>query len=64
MIGLVLSFAWGFGVDDGLVVGVSCAGRSVTDASSVSSYFHIIVGVVVGRDVFLEALCLVDYIIF
>ena len=64
MIGLVLSCAWVFGADDGLVVGVSCAGRSVTDASLVSSYFHIIVGVVVGRDVFLEALCLVAYIIF
>ena len=46
------------GDDNGLFLGGYCARISVTDASMILSYFDIRVGVVVGRDVLVAALCL------
>ena len=53
-----LHCAWGVYADDGLVVGGYCAGIPLTEAYMVPSYFEIIVGMAVGRDVFVSDLCL------
>ena len=46
------------GADDELVMGVSCAGISVTEEYVVSSSWVIMFGFVVGRDVFVSDLCI------
>ena len=52
-----LSCAWGVGAADESVVRGFCAGISVTGASVVLSSLQIMVGLVVGRYVFVTDLC-------
>ena len=49
--------AWGVSADGESAVKGPCAGRSCTETSVVSSSWYIMVGFMVGRDVFVAALC-------
>ena len=57
--GRFLSCAWGVGAADESSLREPCAGILVADASMVYYSWEIIVGLMVGRDAFVAALCLV-----